>query len=331
MRCTSGDPMVATTKAPEIRAWNALDVNARWLLRALSACALGLVATVVSGCTASAIPAPGHVSGTPPVPALHEVVVPHGAWFHGVVHERLVIRFAGNAHAPAGELAKAMKSAEGILVDDVLQYDEWIVLGWYLDHGYVRVHVDRPTVSILPRSDTVCVTVAIEEGRPFTLRAIDVYEEQGGVRGASPAWRNPIRPGTTFDRGALARALRGLEHEYRDLGYARVEAIPQMSIDDAHDEVAIVVPVRPGALVRFGRITFVGANTVSENLLLERLSVKAGELYSETGLEKSKQRLLDTGWFDRVDLATKVGVAGDLVDLSVEVDEAQMPMMTASN
>jgi outer membrane protein insertion porin family len=263
-------------------------------------------------------------------PAFEDVVVPHGAYFDGTLHEHLVIRFIGNARASGDELARAMRSTEGLLVDDVLQYDEWALVGWYLDHGFVQVHVARPTVEVLPASGGVRVTVVVDEGRPFTIRSIDVYEDEQGTCVPSSAWRNPIRPGVVYNRAALITALQAVQREYRDLGYAKVEAIPELTVDATRDEIAIVVPVRRGALFRFGRITFRGVKTLSESLLLERLSVKASELYSETELEKSKQRLLDTGWFDRVDLAITEGMTADRVDLSVEVDEAHVPTMTAS-
>ena len=311
-------------RSPRKTGKSALGVNGCWRRAgsAFLACGLALA------CTRS-VNAPVSTAVPVPEPAFEEWVVPHGALWEGAVYDRFVIRFVGNLRVPARALATTLRATQGVLDDDVLQYDEWCVLGWYFDHGYVQARVDHPFVDTT--SGIVRLTIGVHEGLPFTISSIDVFEDRGSTIGLALGWHGQVRSDVTFDRRRLVDALQSVKRAYQDLGFAFVTANPITKLDEAHHRIAITVPVVPGMLYRFGRIELVGAKTVSEKLLLERLSVKAGDLYSETELVRSKQRLIDTGWFERVDLAVKVGVLPDLLDLSVEVDEAHVPIMSAMN
>jgi outer membrane protein insertion porin family len=130
-----------------------------------------------------------------------------------------------------------------------------------------------------------------------------------------------MKAGDVFNRAALIKDLSAVKTLYKDAGYANVEADPQTQLDFEKKEVSIRVPIRRGPLVHIGRIEVRGNTKTSDKVIRRELIVVEGQLYSETGLDESRKRVLALGYFERVDVSTEKGAAPDVVDVYFEVGE----------
>jgi len=84
--------------------------------------------------------------------------------------------------------------------------------------------------------------------------------------------------------------------------------------------VDVVVPIQRGALVHFGRIEVQGNTKTRDKVIRREMEIKEGELFHETRLEKSKERITALGYFERVDLTT-TNETDNTVGVMVEVAE----------
>lgn len=238
--------------------------------------------------------------------------------FEGQLYPGLRVVFQGNDHAPAAELARDLDVVHGVVTKDGLARDAMVVQGWYWDHGYVEVAV---TQVARVEQGRVVVTFTVREGVQYRLGALEAYEEIGGARSTPLGWAPTLKPGDVFSRRALRTALSGVERTYRDLGHAFVEVLPVSKIDRERRLVDLSVPVVRGPLVHFHEIRVSGLSKIAPGPVLAEVQVKVGDLYSETKLEVSRQRLIDTGWFLRVDFAVAQAPKADEIDLVIEVAE----------
>lgn len=231
---------------------------------------------------------------------------------------RLRVRFVGVTRATAAELAKDLAVRRGVLEDEALERDELVLCAWYYDRGHVDVRVER---SMEVRADEAIVTFRVHEGLPYRVRAIAAFEELSGARVPPLGWTPPLHAGEIFSRVALVRAIDAMRTTYHDLGYAYVDAVPQTDVDPARHEIALFVPVVRGPLTFVERVVVDGNHRVGTDEIRGRLLVKVGDRYGDTPLLRSKDGLLDTGWFTRVDVSTKRGSAPDRIVVTFEVDE----------
>lgn len=238
--------------------------------------------------------------------------------FEGKLYAGLRVVFEGNAHAPASELARDLDVVHGVVAKEGLARDTLVVQGWYWDHGYVEAEVAHKAQVV---SGTVVVTFTVREGAQYRLGALEAYEDVGGARTTPLGWAPSIKPGDVFSRRALRAAIAGVERTYRDLGHAFVEVLADSKIDRERRVVDLKIPVVRGPLVRFHEIRVTGLSTIALGSVLAEVQVKVGDLYSETKLEVSRQRLIDTGWFVRVDFAVVKASKPDEIDVIVEVEE----------
>lgn len=247
------------------------------------------------------------------------------------------ITFVGNHKLPDDELRAVMLSAQGGFLGlgsgaayrkDVFERDVLMIQALYADKGFLAIQVSTPRVMLTPDREGIEVTIIIEEGPQFSVKRLDVYEVDPEGREIEPlGGRKALRQlvtmkaGDTFNRAALIKDLQSVKTLYKDAGYANVEADPQTQLDFDKREVSIRVPIKRGPLVHIGRIEVRGNTKTSDKVIRRELTIIEGQLYSETGLEDSRKRVLALGFFERVDVSTERGAAPDVVDAYFEVAE----------
>src|SRR5262249_31082650 len=135
--------------------------------------------------------------------------------------------------------------------------------------------------------------------------------------------RNMVRakPGDYFNRAELLEDLQSVRTMYRDAGYANVEANPETKLDAETHEVDVIVPIVRGPLVYFERIEVTGNSKTRDKVIRREMEISEGEKFSETLLERSRQRITALGYFERVDVSTSEGSAPNKIKANVEVTE----------
>lgn len=247
------------------------------------------------------------------------------------------ITFVGNYHVPDEELKAVMLSAQGGFLGfgsgapyrkDVFERDVLMIQALYSDKGYLAIQVQTPRVMLTPDHEGIEVTIILEEGPQFTVKKLDIYERDAEGKEIEPiGGRKKLRAlvtmkaGDIFNRAALIKDLASVKTLYKDAGYANVEADPQTQLDFAKKEVSITVPIHRGPLVRIGRIEIRGNTKTSDKVLRREMTIVEGQLYTETGLEESRRRVLMLGYFERVDFSTERSTQPDVVDVYFEVAE----------
>jgi outer membrane protein insertion porin family len=141
--------------------------------------------------------------------------------------------------------------------------------------------------------------------------------------GGRRALREKIRarPGDFFNRGELAKDIGEIQRMYRDAGYANVEVPLDNDVDPDAFEVDIRIGIKRNKLVKFGRIEIRGNTKTRDRVIRRELEIAEQQLFSETGLERSRRRITMLGFFERVDVSPSQGDGEDTIDVNIEVVE----------
>lgn len=290
------------------------------------------VALVGFGCSRSTTPPiAAKPAGVAPVVAREELLLHRPVKAGDQTLARLELRFIGARHATAKELAMELALPRlGALEPEVLERDDLVLTAWYYDRGYLEIKVTH-AVSI--EGDKAIVTYRLDEGIAYRVGAMHVAETMNGVKQPPIGWKAPLAVGALFSRIKFVNALAAMRTAYADLGYAYVEADPQTELDRDRRLVTLTIPVRRGVLQSFEAVVVLGNQRISADLVGKQLLVHANDRYSETALLQSKKNLLDTGWFERVDVSTKKGTSPSQTIVTFEVVETKKGAwpLTASN
>lgn len=211
-------------------------------------------------------------------------------------------------------------TSEGTYREELFQRDLQVIQMAYLDHGFVNVRVEKPTVALSPDKRFIAVTIVVEEGDQYTLGALDVtgdlLEPKEAVLG-----RLASREGMVFNRSALAQDIQTINDAYYDRGYAYANVTPVTSVDAESKVISLTFNVEKGSLVYIERIDIIGNTKTRDKVIRRQLRVYEGELFSGVGVRRSREKVTALGFFETVEVTHKPGSDGEHVVLQVEVKE----------
>jgi outer membrane protein insertion porin family len=248
------------------------------------------------------------------------------------------IRFVGNENLTRDELSSVMQTGETgffsfITSGDTYRkemFDEDLtrVQALYYDYGYLTVEVAEPRIELTPDRRYIDITIPIKEGPRFKVGRVKVMEiDENGQEIEPLAGRKKLResielnPGDWFSRSTIAQNLMDVTRYYRDEGYARVDVGPQTNLNMETRIVDVVVTIRRGPLVYIQRINIKGNTKTRDEVLRREARIAEGQLYSQTLVERSKDRMMSLGYFESVEVSEQDGATPDRIVVNYEVAE----------
>jgi outer membrane protein insertion porin family len=208
----------------------------------------------------------------------------------------------------------------GVLNRDALKTDVERLTAWYYDNGYINVKVDEPKVK--RKDDGLYVTMRIEEGDQFSMGDVSFT---GEVPGGEPLakLRVGLEKGKVFKASELRDDVFRLTGYFSDQGYAFVNVEPNTSVHPETKTVDVAYRVDRGPEVFVDRVEVAGNTKTRDKVVRRQLRVYEQGLFNATGLQVSKERVQRLGYFQDVNVTTKRGQRNDLLNVLVDVKEAQ--------
>ncbi len=248
------------------------------------------------------------------------------------------LRFIGNQNLSDSELRGVMQTSEtGFLSflssnnryrKEVIDEDVNRLQALYYDYGYLTVEIAEPRIDLTPDRRHIDITLSIKEGPRFRLGRVKATEvDQAGNEIEPLQGRKKLResielnPGDWFSRSVVAKNLQEVTRFYRDKGYAHVEINPQTDLHMDTRIVDMVISIRRGPLVYIQRINIKGNTKTRDEVLRREARIVEGQLYSQTLVERSKERMMSLGYFEKVDVAEEDGATPDRIVINFEVTE----------
>jgi outer membrane protein insertion porin family len=240
------------------------------------------------------------------------------------------ITFDGNKAFSSRKLKKVMETKEkwflswltgaGTYKEEVLKNDALLIADHYMNNGYLNIKVGEPVVKLNSARDALEVSISLTEGEQFRTGTIGF---KGELLEPEAVLRNKLKleTGTIFSRAVLKGDIATLTDVYADKGYAFANVNPLTTMHADTKTVDLTFEMEKGELVSIERINVAGNLKTRDKVIRRELRVTEGELYSATGMKRSKQNLMNTGYFDEATVATVKGSASNKLNVSVDVKE----------
>jgi outer membrane protein insertion porin family len=240
------------------------------------------------------------------------------------------IRFDGNRAFTDRKLKGLMETTQdwflawltgaGVYKEDVLKNDAALIADHYFNNGYINVKVGEPTVQLLPDKQGLEVVVGITEGEQFRTGQLDF---RGDLLESKETLAKAIKlkTGEVFSRGTLRGDVFSLTDLYADKGYAFANVNPLTRVNPELKNVDLSFDFEKGEKIYIDRIAIAGNTKTRDKVLRRELRLAEGDLYSSTGLKRSKQNLMNLGFFEEANLTTVKGSADNRLNLNIDVKE----------
>ena len=239
--------------------------------------------------------------------------------------DKIVIR--GNKGLKDKEIKAVMATQErqyfilrGTVQRQKLEEDIERVVGVYQDHGFVQMRVERHDTVVDREKARVTITIDVVEGAQYrvgviTLTGVTLVPEEEVRRQLG------FKAGDVFSRTALREGVRSISDLYSTIGRASVDILPRTDQLATTTTVDITLEVTEGPEVYVERINITG-NTRSEDRILRReIPFVEGDLFTLQRMQRARQRLVNLGYFDMVNVTTQPGTDKTRIIVNVEVTE----------
>ncbi len=240
------------------------------------------------------------------------------------------IEFIGN-HAVSddelrGIIATQRKGALSFLSDggtynqEAFERDLLIVWGYYTDRGYAEIKVGTPQLRLSRDKRYMYIAIPITEGAVYSVTKVSFKGDLLGDE-ASHLSRVRIRPGAVLSRSIIAGDRERVEDVYKNQGYAYASVMPLTKDDKVKHTTELTFEISRGKKVYFERISIRGNSKTRDKVIRREMKISEGELFNNTNLEISKNRITALGYFEDVTYATSKGSSDEFVEVVFEVKE----------
>ena len=192
---------------------------------------------------------------------------------------------------------------------------------YYLNRGYLDFNVESTQVSIAPDKDKIFITIVITEGEIYKISGIKF---SGELKITEAEMRSLLlfKAGETFSRQKIVDSVKAINDRLGNDGYSFANINPVPERDPVAKTAAFTMFVDPGRRVYVRRINVQGNSRTRDAVVRRELRQLEAGWYSIDKINRSKERLERTGFFEEVTVETpSVPGTNDQVDLNVTVKE----------
>lgn len=214
----------------------------------------------------------------------------------------------------------AFLTGEGTYREELFQRDQMAIQSLYYDRGLINVRVDKPVLTMSADKRHIYISIRIEEGEQYRIGKLDVGGDLVAPREELLA-KMETKPGDLFNRTRLSKDILALTDVFYDQGYAYANITPVTAVNAEAKTVDLTFEAQKGKKVAIERINIVGNTKTRDKVIRREVRVYEGELFSGTGMRRSRERVTALGFFETVDVTHKPGRDDSHVIVQVDVKE----------
>ncbi|MDC0422709.1 outer membrane protein assembly factor BamA [Methylophilaceae bacterium] len=202
---------------------------------------------------------------------------------------------------------------------------------FYMDRGYLDFKINSTTVSISKNKKNIYIEINIDEGDKYTIGSIKVSgkipEELESSDKESLSLKDLkdqvlVKEGDIFNRKLINQSSAAMTSKLGDYGFAfaNINLIPK--IDKVKNIVDFNFLLDPGKKIYVRRINIIGNDKTKDKVIRRELRQLESSWFSEANIQRSRERLSRTQFFDAIDIETpSVPGVSDQIDLNVKIAE----------
>ena len=239
------------------------------------------------------------------------------------------ISFVGNKQFDDGDLREVVQTKESAWYrfltsddnydPDRLTFDRELLRRHYLASGYADFRVVSAIAELTPDKKAFFVTFTVDEGQRYKFGKPEVRTELKNLDLDQFRERLPIKTGDWYNADEVEEAIGILTDEVGELGYAFVDIRPRVRRDRESRTIDVTFSIQEGPRVFVDQVEISGNVRTLDEVIRREVLLLEGDAFNTSKLRRSRQRIRNLGFFERVNVENKPGISPDrtVVDISV--------------
>ncbi len=198
----------------------------------------------------------------------------------------------------------------------------------YFDNGYIKSDIVDQSVQLSEDKRWFYITIAVVEGDQYKTGDINNSGDILTTR-AEILEKFELKSSDIFNRSKLSAGIEKIRYMYGDDGYAKAEVMPRTNINEQDKTLDIDININKNDLIYIERIDISGNTRTRDKVIRREVEVSEGDLYSSSGIKRSRNNLKRLGFFEDVNFIENPGTTPEKLKLDLEVIEHPTGAITA--
>ncbi len=240
------------------------------------------------------------------------------------------IGFTGNKAFTDRELKKQLSTKEknifsfitdaGIYQKEMLKADQLNLEFFYRENGYINVKVLDPVIDVDKNEKAIFIRIPIEEGDQYKTGKIKFVGDNTFPE-KKLREKVDLEKADVYNLGKIREGVFNITELYSQQGYAYADVKPLREVNAQKKIVDTVMQIDKGRKVYIGKITIAGNLKTKDKVIRREFRFAEGSLFDSKKLRRSKERIMNTRFFEDVQIQTSRGEKDDTIDITTSVVE----------
>ena len=241
------------------------------------------------------------------------------------------IRFIGNREFSDARLREVIRTEETRWYrflssndnydPDRLALDRELLRRFYLTDGYADFNVLSSVAELTPDRKNFFITFMVEEGERYSFGKIDLDVRLQNLQADSLLDSVIVAEGDWYDAERVDKTIDRMTNEVGALGFAFVDIRPRITRNREKRTIDVIFEVNEGPRLFVDRIDIEGNVRTADEVIRREFRLVEGDAFNPSKLSRSKQRLDNLDFFEKVELEQVPAEETDKTIINVEVEE----------
>ena len=202
-----------------------------------------------------------------------------------------------------------------------LEADKELLRQFYLDRGFAEFQVLSAVSELAPDREGFFITITVREGPRYRFGKLSVDSRLRRVDAGELTAALTMQKGDRYHAGKVERSIVALTDVAGSYGYAFARVTPRIELNREMATVDVIFAIERGRRVFIERIEVLGNVRTRDSVIRREILVSEGDAFNTTKIGQSRRRLVNTGYFESVDIQRREGSTPDQVRLAIVVVE----------
>ena len=204
---------------------------------------------------------------------------------------------------------------------DRVAFDQELLRRYYLAQGYADFNVRSAIAELTPDGERFVVTFTVEEGERYDFGKIGLESRIPDLEPEQLRELLKTKQGDIYNADQIEDSISALTEEIGELGYAFAQVEPVPNKHEAEHTIDLTYAINEGSRVYIERIDIVGNVRTLDEVIRREFRVSEGDAFNTALLRRSRQRIENLGYFEKVEINTLPGSSPDKTRIEVNVAE----------
>lgn len=204
---------------------------------------------------------------------------------------------------------------------DRIEYDKDLLRKFYNNNGYADFAIIETSSQINSQKTAFFISFLLEEGLQYKFGSIDIVNQINNFDSDILKDRIKFKENQIYNAEAIENTVNSMIEIMSQHSYAFANIEPVLKKDRQQQKINVEFILNETPRIYIDQINISGNTRTIDEVIRRELRIQEGDPYNINKINRSKQRIENLGFFEKVDFQTQRIGDGDKVILQITVKE----------